>query len=57
MLPQTLPEWMLEFAATAALLSTYGVENMVVNQKGSRLSVQPVTKREFDTVLRMARGT
>lgn len=32
-----------------------GLEKMVVNQKGSRLSVQPVTKAEFEIVKRMGR--
>jgi predicted RNA-binding protein with PUA-like domain len=30
------------------LKSTPGLEKMVVTQKGSRLSIQPVTKSEFD---------
>ncbi|WP_146456390.1 EVE domain-containing protein [Rubripirellula tenax] len=30
------------------------LEGMVLLQKGSRLSVQPVKKKEFDTVLKMA---
>jgi len=32
-----------------------GLQKMMVNQKGSRLSVQPVTKREFEIVCRLAR--
>lgn len=32
-----------------------GLEKMVVVQKGSRLSVQPVTKAEYDTVVRIGR--
>ena len=32
-----------------------GLENMVVTRKGSRLSVQPVTKAEFDIVTRLGR--
>jgi predicted RNA-binding protein with PUA-like domain len=32
------------------LKSTPGLENMVVTKKGSRLSVQPVTKTEFEIV-------
>jgi predicted RNA-binding protein with PUA-like domain len=31
-----------------------GLKDMVLLQKGSRLSVQPVKKREFDTILKMA---
>jgi predicted RNA-binding protein with PUA-like domain len=34
---------------------TKGLENMVVTKKGSRLSVQPVTKSEFDIVCRLGR--
>ena len=45
--PETVP---LE-----TLKSTKGLERMVVKQKGSRLSVQPVTKSEYDIVVRLGR--
>ncbi|TWU45381.1 EVE domain protein [Novipirellula aureliae] len=32
------------------------IKDMVLLQKGSRLSVQPVRKKEFDTILKMSRG-
>jgi predicted RNA-binding protein with PUA-like domain len=32
-----------------------GLEEMVVTKKGSRLSIQPVTKREFDIVRKLGR--
>src|SRR5258706_12479679 len=32
---------------------TKGLENMVVTKKGSRLSIQPVTKAEFDIVVKL----
>src|SRR5688500_7953509 len=38
------------------LKKTKGLEEMVVTRKGSRLSIQPVTPREFDIVVRMGRG-
>ena len=38
-----------------ALKTTKGLESMVVTQKGSRLSVQPVTKAEYDIVVRLGR--
>ena len=38
------------------LKSTPGLEEMVVTQKGSRLSIQPVTKSEFAIVRRLGRG-
>ena len=38
-----------------ALKSARGLEEMVVTRKGSRLSVQPVTKKEFDVVVKMGR--
>lgn len=47
------------FPATVPLETlqrTKGLEKMVVNQKGSRLSVQPVTKAEYDIVVRMGRA-
>jgi predicted RNA-binding protein with PUA-like domain len=37
------------------LKTTRGLENMVVTRKGSRLSVQPVTKGEFDIVVKLGR--
>jgi predicted RNA-binding protein with PUA-like domain len=37
-----------------ALKQTPGLDKMMVVQKGSRLSVQPVTKQEFDIVVGLA---
>ncbi len=39
------------------LKKTKGLEDMMVVRKGSRLSVQPVTKAEYDIVVRLGRGT
>jgi predicted RNA-binding protein with PUA-like domain len=47
--PDTLP---LE-----TLKHTKGLENMMVIKKGARLSVQPVSKGEYDIVVRLARRT
>jgi predicted RNA-binding protein with PUA-like domain len=47
------------FAATVpleVLKATKGLESMMVTQKGSRLSVQPATKAEFDIVARLGRA-
>jgi predicted RNA-binding protein with PUA-like domain len=47
-----------KFAAVVpleTLKSTKGLEEMVVTRKGSRLSVQPVTKREYDIVVKLGR--
>ena len=41
--------------ALETLKATPGLENMMVVQKGSRLSVQPVTKAEYDVVARLGR--
>ena len=38
-----------------ALKATRGLGKMMVTQKGSRLSVQPVTKAEYDIVVRLGR--
>ena len=38
------------------LKTTPGLENMVVTKKGSRLSIQPVTKAEFEIVSRLGRS-
>jgi predicted RNA-binding protein with PUA-like domain len=48
-----------DFGGTVSLetlKSTKGLESMMVTQKGSRLSVQPVTKDEFDIVLKLAKA-
>jgi len=42
--------------ALETLKKTKGLDRMMVTQKGSRLSVQPVTKAEFDIVVRMGRA-
>jgi len=39
----------------ATLKSTRGLQRMMVTRKGSRLSVQPVTKSEYDIVVRLGR--
>ena len=52
-------EFVEQFAGTVALdtlKNTKGLEEMMVIRKGSRLSVQPVTKSEFDIVLRLGRA-
>jgi predicted RNA-binding protein with PUA-like domain len=46
------------FAAVVSLetlKATAGLEKMMVTQKGSRLSVQPVTKAEFGIVVKLGR--
>jgi len=37
------------------LKSTPGLEEMVVTKKGSRLSIQPVTKKEYEIVVKMGK--
>lgn len=37
------------------LKTTPGLEEMVVTKKGSRLSIQPVTKAEYDIVVKLGR--
>ncbi len=44
-----------EIVPLATLKSTPGLEKMLVTQRGSRLSVQPVTKDEYQTVVRLGR--
>ena len=46
------------FAATVpldVLKQTPGLEDMMVTRKGSRLSVQPVAKAEYDIVVKLGR--
>ena len=38
------------------LKSTKGLEDMMVIRKGARLSIQPVTKSEFDIVVKLGRN-
>lgn len=59
------PTWMMvdirfvekfpDIVPLAVLKETPGLQDMMVTQKGSRLSVQPVTKKEFDVVLKLGR--
>ena len=44
-----------ETVALETLKATKGLEEMVVTKKGSRLSIQPVTKREYDIVVKLGR--
>ena len=44
-----------ETVSLETLKSTSGLEQMKVIQKGSRLSVQPVTRAEYDIVVRLGR--
>jgi predicted RNA-binding protein with PUA-like domain len=44
-----------EVVTLETLKKTAGLENMVVTRKGSRLSIQPVTKSEFDIVVKLGR--
>ena len=46
--PDTLP--------LSTLKATKGLRNMMVTKKGSRLSIQPVTKAEFNIVVRLGRA-
>jgi predicted RNA-binding protein with PUA-like domain len=49
-------EKFLEVVPLATLKETPGLESMMVVQKGSRLSVQPVTATEMDIVSRLGRA-
>ena len=42
--------------ALETLKEAPGLENMMVIRKGSRLSIQPVTKQEYDIVVKLGRG-
>jgi predicted RNA-binding protein with PUA-like domain len=44
-----------EVVPLETLKATKGLEKMVVTQKGSRLSIQPVTKAEYDIVVKLGR--
>ena len=45
-----------EIVPLDVLKKTAGLEQMMVIRKGARLSVQPVTKGEFDIVSKLGRG-
>lgn len=42
-----------EIVPLETLKSTRGLEKMVVIQRGARLSIQPVTKSEYDIILKL----
>jgi predicted RNA-binding protein with PUA-like domain len=44
-----------EVVPLETLKKTTGLENMMVIRKGARLSIQPVTKSEFDIVVKLGR--
>jgi predicted RNA-binding protein with PUA-like domain len=44
-----------EIVPLETLKKTKGLEKMVVVQKGTRLSVQPATKAEYDIVAKLGR--
>ena len=44
-----------EIVPLETLKSTRGLEEMMVIRKGARLSVQPVTKSEFDIIVKLGR--
>jgi predicted RNA-binding protein with PUA-like domain len=44
-----------EVVSLETLKHTKGLEKMMVVQKGSRLSIQPVTRAEYDVVARLGR--
>lgn len=46
-----------EVVPLETLKKTRGLEKMVVTQKGSRLSIQPVTKPEYDIVVKLGTGS
>jgi predicted RNA-binding protein with PUA-like domain len=53
-------EFVERFRAVVALerlKATRGLAKMMVTQKGSRLSVQPASKAEYDIVVRLGRAT
>lgn len=45
-----------EIVPLAVLKETRGLQKMMVTQKGSRLSVQPVTPKEFEIACRLGRA-
>jgi predicted RNA-binding protein with PUA-like domain len=45
-----------EIVSLATLKDTKGLDEMMVTKRGSRLSVQPVTKNEFNIVVRQGRS-
>ena len=44
-----------EIIPLETLKEARGLEDMMVVRKGSRLSVQPVTKKEFEIVVKLGR--
>lgn len=60
------PRWMMvdiklvkkfkRFVSLEELREVKALEGMVLLQKGSRLSVQPVTKKQYETILKLSDG-
>jgi predicted RNA-binding protein with PUA-like domain len=46
-----------EIVPLETLKKTRGLEKMVVTQKGSRLSIQPVSKAEYEIVVKLGTGS
>src|SRR5581483_3209232 len=44
-----------EVVSLETLKKTKGLENMLVTKKGTRLSIQPVTKSEYDIVVKLGK--
>jgi len=63
--PEKDPNWSMvdikfvskfpEIVPLETLKQTRGLESMVVTKKGSRLSVQPVTKAEYDIIVKLGK--
>lgn len=43
-----------QIISLSTLKATHGLEEMMVTKRGARLSIQPVTKQEWDIVLKLA---
>ena len=56
MVDVTLDEQFEQPVTLASLREKASLKDMMLLQKGSRLSVQPVKKKEFDTILKMAQA-
>ena len=44
-----------EIVSLETLKNTKGLENMLVTKKGTRLSIQPVTKSEYDIIVKLGK--
>jgi predicted RNA-binding protein with PUA-like domain len=50
-----MKHWLMKCEPSAYSIDDLELEDMIVTRKGSRLSIQPVTKSEFEIVAKLGK--